>query len=161
MEAHLQVSMPIAMEGATLGGMMCACSLKWAPKTRTISSRRRCFNESNIFKYAKIFSLDFERTDVTNYFATGLNFLPIWNSDLPSMFQMDIYQLETLIFWQRDQVFCWPISDVWMWTTWNTALQRPWHRLWNLETCKLLLVGGIPTPLKNMSSSVGMKKFPI
>ena len=46
-------------------------------KTRTISSRRRCFNESNIFKYAKIFSLDFQRTGVTNYFATRLNFLPI------------------------------------------------------------------------------------
>jgi len=31
MEAHLQVSIPIAMEGATLGGMMCACSLKCSP----------------------------------------------------------------------------------------------------------------------------------
>ena len=28
------------------------------------------------------------------------------------------------------------------------------------KKCYTILVGGIPTPLKNMSSSVGMMKFP-
>ena len=31
---------------------------------------------------------------------------------------------------------------------------------WTMDTCDLV-VGGIPTPLKNMTSSVGMMKFPI
>ena len=31
----------------------------------------------------------------------------------------------------------------------------------NINSYIIILVGGIPTPLKNMSSSVGMMKFPI
>ena len=33
--------------------------------------------------------------------------------------------------------------------------------IWYMSMQKKYLVGGIPTPLKNMSSSVGMMTFPI
>ena len=39
-----------------------------------------------------------------------------------------------------------------------------WHPIYDMENKKCLkpkLVGGWATPLKNMSSSVGMMKFPI
>ena len=35
------------------------------------------------------------------------------------------------------------------------------HGAWNENPYGYILVGGIPTPLKNMSSSVGMMRFPI
>ena len=37
----------------------------------------------------------------------------------------------------------------------------PWFSMISQIHGIVLLVGGIPTPLKNMSSSVGMMKFPI
>ena len=44
----------------------------------------------------------------------------------------------------------------------SKCLSTPSFDISEMQTsCCLILVGGIPTPLKNMSSSVGMMTFPI
>ena len=46
----------------------------------------------------------------------------------------------------------WEIPEIFSWLDWS----RNYRNYWNVH-----LVGGIPTPLKNVSSSVGMMTFPI